>query len=120
MGCSGFGGFVVILCNAEFVFFSLLIYLRGKAFATYFKKNLFPMNEGGKKASQRNPRESYAPLRNREAFHCAHSSKSSAGGPKGLSKSPNSMRARVCVSRRRWTGAAKDRRDGHRSAACLS
>lgn len=49
---------------------------------------------GGKKALQRNPREPYAPLRNREAFHCAHSSKSSAGGPKGLSKSPNSMRAR--------------------------
>jgi hypothetical protein len=32
------GGFAVFLCNAEFVFFPLLIYLRGKAFATYFKK----------------------------------------------------------------------------------
>jgi hypothetical protein len=35
------GVFAVFLCNAEFVFFPLLIYLRGKAFATYFnqKKN---------------------------------------------------------------------------------
>jgi hypothetical protein len=41
MGCSGFGALLLSCVMQSLYFFPLLIYLRGKAFATYFKKEIF-------------------------------------------------------------------------------
>jgi hypothetical protein len=38
MGCSGFGGFVVILCNAEFVFFPSSNIFAWQSFCHLFQK----------------------------------------------------------------------------------